>query len=1048
MPESRTEHSTESQMQEQEMSPAMSPQDQTAAEHSGVYTHFRGLIAASGRGEPRPEQFSSLLGGSEFSHPANDAQKARVFNALQQQYGNRYVQRVMASGRPAQTNPAPDTTIQRKEANAASESGVKPQIQLDRSGGQPLEEGTRTFMESRFGYDFRQVRTHNDTYAAKNANELNAQAFTSGRDIYFGTNNFQPSTTEGQRLLAHELAHTIQQTSEQPSSSQNIALSPATISHPDDPLEREAENVADYVINGNTVDDNQITSIGSGVRETIARQSTKKSSASEPESGEENKLPIRIELQNTGEYSSTREISKSFDYGSIEIKTIIETNYSDPEGGALGPYKNRPAVNYHRYVTIRTKSGGIVNLHIHVRGSFSFGYKLSGTDSEFYMTGNKEVMYDLDSGKETEYNFLVDVIGMYYLDGYLASDRTPVNFNVRKGQYFGSDDYSVFDNLNGPWQPKFMHSDLTPEQQFQAIVDVLEIPQPKEKKEERGRQVELLSEEEFEQMTQEEKEDLALEKAWEEFSVGNVVKGVGIGLAVIGAAFLAVLAVKAGIVGIALGGISLAAGVLLAVGVLLAGGVLATIGYGLYKLLGELFGGLDTVPEILKNIALTVGMILGAIVFVAALFGTTLTGLGLLAVGLFVAAVVIGAILVWLNIDKASKAESVEDFQRHVTRAAREAEGAIELAIILVGLLLWGKFARGRESKAPPEREIGIEPSRVEPIDIDPIEGGSVEFIGANKIRFTTRWTSEIGEIISRRPGSQLDQGEVLRVRLRNGQEESVIVEYESIEGFHRYRLYHEMPEIFPEEPIPSEEPIRVEEMASAERKVIPKPTPDEYVEIDKYTETFSDLHDALEFGETARIKENQRTLDDMEALALKEQGKGGPYNYLWEHIERLAEARLRIEEAHAKGEWSIPIEIETPSGKKYVEGLGSRYDVQATNEQFGTFRGRSYTEIEQAIGRPPDQVDIARDRITWQFDDNTFIHIDIPRSENILKGPKTQIYELNLKPHAARTIAFEGGTEIHLSDQGIVVPRDSTPAHIEIRADDLLWQRLHDAKK
>lgn len=83
-----------------------------------------------------------------------------------------------------------------------------------RSPGQPLDLATRSFMESRFGYDFSQVRIHTDAKAAESARTLNAMAYTFGRDVIFGPGRYSPMTSSGARLLAHELTHTIQQTGE------------------------------------------------------------------------------------------------------------------------------------------------------------------------------------------------------------------------------------------------------------------------------------------------------------------------------------------------------------------------------------------------------------------------------------------------------------------------------------------------------------------------------------------------------------------------------------------------------------------------------------------------------------------------------------------------------------------------------------------------------------------------------------------------------------------------------------------------------------------
>ncbi len=80
-----------------------------------------------------------------------------------------------------------------------------------RSPGQPLDPATRAFMEPRFGYDFSRVRVHLGGAAATSARDVNAQAYTVGQHIVFGAGRFAPEALEGQRLIAHELTHVVQQ---------------------------------------------------------------------------------------------------------------------------------------------------------------------------------------------------------------------------------------------------------------------------------------------------------------------------------------------------------------------------------------------------------------------------------------------------------------------------------------------------------------------------------------------------------------------------------------------------------------------------------------------------------------------------------------------------------------------------------------------------------------------------------------------------------------------------------------------------------------------
>jgi hypothetical protein len=88
---------------------------------------------------------------------------------------------------------------------------VQAQVNGLRGGGQPLPESVRAFFEPRFGHDFSQVRVHTDAASRETAQALNARAFAAGGDIFFNDQEFQPATHTGRHLLAHELAHTVQQ---------------------------------------------------------------------------------------------------------------------------------------------------------------------------------------------------------------------------------------------------------------------------------------------------------------------------------------------------------------------------------------------------------------------------------------------------------------------------------------------------------------------------------------------------------------------------------------------------------------------------------------------------------------------------------------------------------------------------------------------------------------------------------------------------------------------------------------------------------------------
>ncbi|MBU6398882.1 MAG: DUF4157 domain-containing protein [Verrucomicrobia bacterium] len=107
-----------------------------------------------------------------------------------------------------------------------------------RSPGQELDAATRAKLEPRFGHDFSQVRVHTGGQAADSARAIHAAAYTVGQDVVFGEGKYQPQTQEGQKLLAHELAHTIQQ----PQSGDG--LDSVALADSADASEREAEQAA------------------------------------------------------------------------------------------------------------------------------------------------------------------------------------------------------------------------------------------------------------------------------------------------------------------------------------------------------------------------------------------------------------------------------------------------------------------------------------------------------------------------------------------------------------------------------------------------------------------------------------------------------------------------------------------------------------------------------------------------------------------------------------------------------------------------------------
>jgi hypothetical protein len=141
--------------------------------------------------------------------------------------------------------------LQRKATRLSavnSHSSEAPAIvhEVLRSPGQPLDSATRAFMEPRFDHDFSRVRVHTDAKAADSARAVNALAYTVGRDVVFGDGQYVPRSDAGERLLAHELAHVIQQNGGKVHLQGELELdSPAS------PSEAEAVALAKAVMAGN-----------------------------------------------------------------------------------------------------------------------------------------------------------------------------------------------------------------------------------------------------------------------------------------------------------------------------------------------------------------------------------------------------------------------------------------------------------------------------------------------------------------------------------------------------------------------------------------------------------------------------------------------------------------------------------------------------------------------------------------------------------------------------------------------------------------------------
>jgi hypothetical protein len=118
-------------------------------------------------------------------------------------------------------------------------SDVQSTIDSTRGGGATLDASVADRMSGSLG-DLSDVRVHTDETADKLNRSVSARAFATGTDVYFGAGEYKPGSPEGDKLIAHELAHVVQQRG-------SSASGPLSVSQPGDSMEREADSVADQI---------------------------------------------------------------------------------------------------------------------------------------------------------------------------------------------------------------------------------------------------------------------------------------------------------------------------------------------------------------------------------------------------------------------------------------------------------------------------------------------------------------------------------------------------------------------------------------------------------------------------------------------------------------------------------------------------------------------------------------------------------------------------------------------------------------------------------
>jgi uncharacterized protein DUF4157 len=140
-------------------------------------------------------------------------------------------------------------------ARSAAAPSVESGISRSKGSGSSLPSSTRNQMESSFGADFSDVKIHQDSGAKQMNKDLNAQAFTHGKDIYFDSGKYNPGNSAGKHLLAHELTHVVQQTGK--GNNKKANPSPSSTAQPSTPVQRSTAGANEPLIQEASVEEMQ-----------------------------------------------------------------------------------------------------------------------------------------------------------------------------------------------------------------------------------------------------------------------------------------------------------------------------------------------------------------------------------------------------------------------------------------------------------------------------------------------------------------------------------------------------------------------------------------------------------------------------------------------------------------------------------------------------------------------------------------------------------------------------------------------------------------------
>ena len=177
----------------------------TIGQSNDKYEHEAGRVADEAMRMPNPQGHTGLSVSSQPPPQSPRIQPIQIQRMCPECEEEQALQR-----QPEEE----EEELQAKEMSGQTPK-VTPNVEFRinslKGEGQQLDSVTRSFFEPRFGHDFSQVRVHADSAASETAKAINARAYTVGNNVVFADGQFDSHNLEGQKLLAHELTHVVQQ---------------------------------------------------------------------------------------------------------------------------------------------------------------------------------------------------------------------------------------------------------------------------------------------------------------------------------------------------------------------------------------------------------------------------------------------------------------------------------------------------------------------------------------------------------------------------------------------------------------------------------------------------------------------------------------------------------------------------------------------------------------------------------------------------------------------------------------------------------------------